>query len=260
MNPAPSCVVITGASSGFGAEFARRFARKGADVVLVARRASRLEELAQELTESSGITAHVVPIDLALPGAADALMTQLEQRGLSPDGLVNCAGFGIDGPFAESDPQRVTDLVQVNVAALTDLTLRMLPAILESGHGVLINVASTASYQPIPQIALYAASKAYVRTLTEALWQEAKGSGARILALCPGPSRTEFFSAAGSERFNVGQMVSIEEVVDAAFDAVTKQGAGPTRVVGWRNAVQAHLPRLVPTRATLAITAGLTKG
>ncbi|WP_062202284.1 SDR family NAD(P)-dependent oxidoreductase [Demequina salsinemoris] len=259
MHAVPSCVVVTGASSGFGAEFARRFAQRGADVVLVARRRDRLEELASQLQDSGRVRAYPIAVDLAKPGAVDDLMDELAVRGLRPDGLVNCAGFGIDGPFADADPARVTSLVQVNVTALTELTHRLLPSILASGSGVLVNVASTAAFQPIPQIALYAASKAYVRTLTEAIWQEAKGSGARILALCPGPSRTEFFAAAGSERFNVGQMVSTDEVVDAAFDALAHQGAGPTRIVGWRNAVQAHLPRIVPTRAALAVTAGLTK-
>lgn len=259
MSSTPGCVVVTGASSGFGKEFARRFAAAGADVVLVARRLDRLGVLAEELATAHGIRAVPIAADLALPGAAARLVEEIHTRGMDPDGLVNNAGFGIDGPLSTAEISDVTNLLQVNVVAPTELSVLMLPRLLAHDSAVLVNVASTAAFQPIPQLALYGASKAYVRTLTEALWKEAQGTGLKVLALCPGPTETEFFQVAGSERFKVGQMLSIAQVVDHAFDALGQRRAGPTRVAGWRNRLTSVAPRFVPTRAALAVAGSLTK-
>ncbi|WNM25830.1 SDR family NAD(P)-dependent oxidoreductase [Demequina capsici] len=259
MTANPRCVVVTGASSGFGVEFARRFAARGASLVLVARRKDRLDALALELEAAHGVKCVVIPMDLAEPGAAQRIAAELATRDIQPDALINNAGFGIDGPFAESDPDAVRRLLQVNVVALTELTRLLLPALLDAKHGVLLNVASTAAFQPLPSIALYAASKAYVRSLTEALWKEAEGTPLRVLALCPGPTETEFFKAAGSERFKVGQVLTVEAVVDEAFAALSRARTRPTRVAGWRNRVTAHASRLAPTRVALRVAADLTK-
>lgn len=259
MTTTPGCVVITGASSGFGAEFARRFAAAGADVILVARRLDRLGVLAEELSSGHGVRAVPIEADLALPGAAERLVREIDARGMNPDGLVNNAGFGIDGPLATADIADVSGLLQVNVVALTELSVLLLPRLLAHESAVLVNVASTASFQPLPHLALYGASKAYVRTLTEALWKEAQGTGLKVLALCPGPTETEFFQVAGSERFKVGQMLTVPQVIDHAFDALGQRRAGPTRVAGWRNRVTALAPRLVPTRTALAVAGSLTK-
>ncbi|WP_084073064.1 SDR family oxidoreductase [Demequina sp. NBRC 110052] len=258
MTPAPSCAVVTGASSGLGAEFARRLAALGTDVVLVARRMDRLAVLAERLQATHGIRATPIEVDLAQDGASQRLVQELERRSIAPDGLVNCAGFGVDGPFAEHDPDVVRSLLAVNVVALTELSRLLLPQIMASGRGVLVNVASTASYQPLPSIALYAASKAYVRSLTEALWKEAEGTGARILAFSPGPTETEFFAVAGSERFKVGQVLSIEQVVDVAFRELARAKPGPSRIAGVRNVLTAFAPRLVPTRVSLDVASRLT--
>ncbi|SEI84416.1 SDR family NAD(P)-dependent oxidoreductase [Demequina mangrovi] len=258
MRAAPRCVVITGASSGFGAEFARRFAAEGADVVLVARRRDRLEALAAELESRHGVRATPIVLDLAAPAAAAALVDELAAQDLTVDGLIANAGFGIDGRFAEADPARVSALLAVNVVAVTELTRLLLPRLLDAPSGVLVTVTSTAAYQPIPTIALYAASKSYVRSLTEALWHETRGSGLRVLALAPGPSETEFFSAAGSERFKVGQTLPVPTVVDAAMRELDKGAPRPSRIVGWRNAAVAGANRLVPTRVSLAAAARAT--
>lgn len=259
MQVPPTRVLITGASSGFGEEFAHRFAAAGSHVVLVARRADRLTALAGELESRHGITATPIPTDLAAPGAAARLVQELAERNLAVDGLINNAGFGIDGPFATSDPDRARELLQVNVVALTELTLLLLPRLLDAPAGILVNVASTASYQPVPGIALYAASKAYVRSLTEAVWAEARDRPLRVLTLCPGPTETEFFTVAGSERFKVGQVLPIADVIDAALSELDRGASRPSRIVGWRNALTAHAARIAPSRLSLATAARLTE-
>jgi len=251
-------VLVTGASSGFGSTFARRFAKQGADLVLVARRRDRLETLARDLTAAFGTTTTVITADLSLPGAAQALVDDLGERGLSIDALVNSAGFGTAGPFAEEDLDRITDEIQVNVMALTQLSLLLLPQLLASPAGLLLNVSSTAAYQPLPNIAVYAATKAFVTALTEAIWQEARGSSLQVLALAPGPTQTEFFAAAGSERFKVGQMLTVDQVVDAAFAALGRRSSPPSLVVGGRNRATARLARLAPARLALLVSARLT--
>lgn len=258
MHQAPSRVLVTGASSGFGEEFARRFAATGSDLVLVARREERLRLLAAELSALHAVDVQVLPADLAADGAAARIGEELVARGIEVDGLVNNAGFGIDGPFAEAEPARVQGLLQVNVVALTELTRLLLPGLIAAPAGVLVNVASTAAFQPLPGIALYAASKAFVRSLTEALWVEARGSALRVMALCPGPSETEFFTAAGSERFKIGQVLTVAEVIDAAFAELERGARRPSPIVGWRNAVTAHAARIAPPRLTLASAARLT--
>jgi len=251
-------VLITGASSGFGRTFAQRFAKQGADLVLVARRRDRLETLARDLHAAFGTTTTVIARDLSLPGAAQALVNDLGERGLVIDALINSAGFGTAGPFADEQVGRVTDEIQLNVVALTQLSLLLLPDLLRSAAGLLLNVSSTAAYQPLPNIAVYAATKAYVTALTEAIWQESRGTSLQVLALAPGPTETEFFAAAGSDRFKVGQMLTVDQVVDAAFAALARRNPPPSVVVGGRNRATAFVARLAPARLALRVSARLT--
>lgn len=253
-----TCAVITGASSGLGAEFARRFAARDTDVVLVARRKDRLEDLAAEIESTYGVRAFAIALDLGTPDAAALLDAELTARGLAVDALVNSAGFGTAGPVALESPARVRAELELNVVALTELNIVFLPRLLASGHGLLVNVASNAAYQPLPGLAVYAASKAYVKSLTEAIWKENRGTGLRVLALAPGPTETEFFDASGSEDFKVGAMDTVGRVMDVAFKAIDNPRGGPTAIVGLGRAAQAHLNRLVPTRLSLAVTARLT--
>lgn len=185
-------VLVTGASSGIGRELARRFAADGADLVLVARRRDALERLAAELCDGHRIAVHVLAADLARPDAPDEIAGRLAETGLTIDVVVNNAGFGLRGPAARLDRQRQLDMVQVNVTALTDLSRRFLPAMLERRRGGVLNVASTAAFQSGPGMAVYYATKAYVLSFTEALAEELSGSGVTVTCLCPGPTATEF--------------------------------------------------------------------
>jgi uncharacterized protein len=226
--------------------------------VLVARRRDRLEELAAVLTEQHGVTATVLPADLADPAAPARIVAELAERGIRVDVLVNNAGFGTYGPFAQEDAARIADEVQVNVAAPTVLSRLLVPDLLASPRGVLLNVASTAAYQPGPSLAVYAATKAYVRSLTEALWQENRGSRLRVLALAPGPTETEFFEAAGSDGFKIGQMLTVPQVVDVAFRALDRRDPPPSVVAGWRNRVTATAASILPRRLVLAVAGRIT--
>ena len=185
--------LITGASSGIGVEFAREFARRGSDVVLVARRLERLEKLAAELNATYGVRAEAIPLDLSLPGAGQTLVEEVERRDLTVTSLVNNAGFGTFGPFHAEEPGRLREEINVNVASVVDISRAFIEGLRASGNGVLINVASMAAYQPIPNMAVYAATKAFVLSFTEALWQESLGTGFRFswcLQELPAPSST----------------------------------------------------------------------
>jgi short-subunit dehydrogenase len=239
--------VVTGASAGIGAVFARRLAARGLDLVLVARRADRLEALAAEI-RPAGRRVEAVAVDLAAPDADLRLAHEVARRGLPEVGwLVNNAGFGYQGDVAGQDPARQAAMIQVNVGVLAALTRRLLPPMLARGAGVIVNVASTAGFQPVPYFATYAATKAFVLSFSQALAEEVEGRGVRVVCLCPGPVPTEFFEVAGmSPRAAGGRMLSAEAVVAAALRAVD---AGRRVVVpGGLNAVLARLARLFPGR------------
>ena len=179
-------VLITGASSGIGRELAQQFARDGADLVLIARSEDRLRELAGQLAAQYGVTAQVLPADLSRPGGPDQIVQTLAQQQTDVDVLVNNAGFGAHGPVAGIGVQRQLEMIEVNVAALTRLTALLLPGMLERHRGGILNVASTAAFQPGPNSAVYYATKAYVLSFTEALAEEVRGSGVRVSCLAPG--------------------------------------------------------------------------
>jgi hypothetical protein len=196
-------VLVTGPSAGIGLELARLFAADGADLVLVARRAERLEALAKELEGRHPIRVHVLPRDLAAPGAATDLAEALRNRNLEVDVLVNNAGFGLMGAFHTLSPGRQSEMIRLNVSALTDLTRLLLPGMLARRRGGVLNVASTAGFQPGPNMAVYYATKAYVLSFTEALFEELRGSGVTVTCFCPGPTFTEFARVAGMEHSNI---------------------------------------------------------
>ena len=186
-------VVVTGASSGIGEEIAREFARRGYGLVLIARRADRLRELAASL----GGVAHVLPADLSLPADRAALTDQVAALGVAPDILVNNAGLANLGPVAESDPAAELKLIEVDVSAVVDLCSRFVPGMVARGRGAVLNVASVGAFGPLPGQATYAAAKAFVLSYTEALREELRGTGVTAATLCPGPVRTGFGEAAG---------------------------------------------------------------
>jgi short-subunit dehydrogenase len=213
-------VLITGASSGIGRELARIYAANGDDLVLCARRRQNLEELAAELEKAHGVQALVLPIDLLEPGAPAQIHSTLRERGTRIDVLVNNAGVSNVGQFVEADEQRLADLVQLNIASLTALTRRFLPEMVERRYGRILNVGSLAGFSPMPSMALYAASKAFVLSLTEALSEELRGTGVTATALCPGLTDTEMVKGP-VERGEVDQVPSF-----LVMDAKTVAQAG----------------------------------
>ena len=189
--------LVTGASSGIGAEFARVLAGNGMHLVLTARRGDRLERLAEELRQRHMVQTLVVPADLCEPGAVAMLLDEVASRDITLELLVNNAGFGFVGEVAGTDVDVMKSMVGLNVAAMTELTYRVLPGLLERGHGAIINVASVVAMQPVAYMPVYSASKAFVLHFSEALWAEARDRGVTVMALCPGTTDTEFFDVAG---------------------------------------------------------------
>lgn len=247
-----STALITGASGGIGEEFAVALAARGADLILVARRADRLEALRERLTASHpGITVDIVTADLARPGSGAELAARVGELNRRVDVLVNNAGIGLHGAFHTQNPEANTGAVQLNCGTLVDLTARFLPAMVERRQGVVINVASTAAFQPTPGMAVYGATKAFVLSFTEALWHENRKTGVRVLALCPGATQTEFFDRTG-EKFMTDGRQSATEVVDTALAALDK--SSPTVVSGVRNAILAMGYRVAPRKLLLAVS------
>ncbi|HZC76160.1 MAG TPA: SDR family oxidoreductase, partial [Ktedonobacterales bacterium] len=191
--------LVTGASSGIGEELARLFARDGYDLVLVARGKTQLEALAAELRQRHGVSLTVLATDLAQPAAAQAIYDELTRAGITVDVLVNNAGYATYGSFTEIPAETELAMLQVNMAALTHLCKLFLPPMVRRGSGRVLNVASTAAFQPGPLMAAYYASKAYVLSLSEALANELRGTGVTVTALCPGPTRSGFQSRAKME-------------------------------------------------------------
>jgi short-subunit dehydrogenase len=193
-------VLVTGASSGLGEELAKRLAQHGAHLVLTARREERLQNLAADLKRVNGIDSLVIPADLSRPDGAEALLAKLAERRVPIAHLVNNAGFGSAGAFAELEPARESAMVELNIGAVVRLTRALIGPMLHAGEGGVLNVASTAGFQPVPFMATYAATKAFVTSFTLALAAELDGTGVRVMALCPGPVPTEFQATAGFSR------------------------------------------------------------
>jgi uncharacterized protein len=192
-----SAALVTGASAGIGSAIARELARRGHGLVLVARRKEKLDELASELSAEYGIRAEAIGSDLSKAASRQRLPARVESLGLDVEILVNNAGFATGGPFADADPERELEQVRVLVEAPVALTSAFLPAMVKRGRGAILNVASTAAFQPLPGSACYAATKAFVLSLSEATHAELRGSGVTVTALCPGPVQTEFGEVAG---------------------------------------------------------------
>lgn len=252
-----STVLITGASSGLGEEFAHQLARRGANLVLVARRIDRLEAIAAQLRTSMGRTVTVVEADLAAAGAARRLGAELTGRGIRIDSLINNAGFATRNVFENEDAARISEEVNLNVGAVVDLTREFYPQLIESDRGILVNVASTAAYQPVPKMAVYGATKAFVLSFTEALWFENKDRGLSVLALSPGATKTEFFDVAG-EGARVGDFQTSEEVVGLALRTLDGKNPPPSVISGARNHATVVATRFVSRRTLANITGSVT--
>lgn len=249
--------LITGSSGGIGEEFAVQFARRKVNLVLVARREDRLAQLRTRLLEMSpGLTVDILPADLAVPGSAAGVAAGVADLGREIDILVNNAGIGLHGDFAAQDVGQNAGQIQLNCVTLVELTGLFLPAMTRAGRGMVINVASTAAFQPTPGMAVYGATKAFVLSYTEALWQETKSTGVRVFALCPGATETEFFTRTGEEFLTSGRQTS-RQVVDTAMAAIDK--STPTVISGLRNTLLANGYRVAPRRVLLEVAQRMMK-
>lgn len=232
-NQAP--IVITGASSGIGTELARGLARRGYPLVLVARRKERLDELADELGSQFSVGAEVLPLDLSDADARQQLSERL--RGESIAGLCNSAGFGTSGVFQDLPVERESEEVVLNSLTLMELTHAALPGMVERGAGAVLNIASIAGFQPMPYMAVYSATKAFVQTFSEAVHEELSGTGVSVTVLCPGPVPTEWGEIANAERFSIPiAQVSPHDVAEAAIAGM---------VEGKRSVVPGLVPKAV---------------
>jgi short-subunit dehydrogenase len=245
--------LVTGASGGIGYELARILARHGYDLVLVARSADKLAALAERLELDHGIQVRAIAKDLARPDAAAEIHQWLAAEGLTVDVLVNNAGMGLLGKFAEIGIEGDVEMLRLNVEAPTLLTRLLLPSMLERGSGRILNLASTAGFQPGPLMAVYYATKAYVLSFSEALANELAGTGVTVTALAPGPTETGFSSRAGSEQSRLfqGATMDARTVAEAGYAAL--MAGKPVVVPGFRNRILAFGVRLVPRRVVTQI-------
>jgi short-subunit dehydrogenase len=246
--------LITGASSGIGALFAQALAARGMHLVLVARSQDKLEALAQRLSRAHGVRVHIVAADLSQPGSAQHVLAQATAKGVAIDVLVNNAGFATYGVFETVSLERQREEIMLNCSGLMEMTHAFLPGIVARGRGGVINVASTAAFQPVPYMATYGATKAFVLSFSEALWAENRGRGIRVLALCPGATETPFFDVVGAAEASVGGAREKPEVVVARALKAFEKGRSYV-ISGTKNYLMANLGRFLP-RATVASTTG----
>ena len=250
--------LITGASSGIGEVFARRLAARGRNVLLVARSEDKLITLCNELGRSNSIRAQHVALDLSLPESPARLFEEAEKRGLSVDLLVNNAGFGSFGDFSKADPARELNMIDLNIKALVELTYRFLQPMRERKQGAIINVASTAAFQGVPFMATYAATKAFVLSFSEALWEENRPFGIKVMALCPGVTETNFFEAARGEKPPARASQTPEEVVETALRGLAR---GKSHIIsGWINRVMTESERVFPRSLVTRMAGRMMRG
>ncbi|MDX1531614.1 MAG: SDR family oxidoreductase [Rhodothermales bacterium] len=252
-------VLVTGASSGIGAAMARQLAARGARLLLTARSEDKLRRLADELKDPHGAEAHVFPHDLAEPGAARALYGRVADAGYAIDVLVNNAGYGKIGAFADYGAETYADMIGLNVTNLVALTRLAVPGMIERGSGGILNVASTAAFQPAPHFAVYAATKAFVKSFSEALHAEVARQGVHVTCLCPGPTDTAFHDRSGAdpdERYLLYSQ-SAEAVARVGLEALLKNER--LAVSGLLNKVQAAAAWATPTALALPLVEAVMK-
>jgi hypothetical protein len=243
--------LITGASSGIGEAFARKLAARGRNVLLVARSEDKLIALCNELGRLTSIRAQYVALDLQQPDAPLQLFEETMKRELEVEMLINNAGFGSMGEFAKLDLNRELEMIQLNVRSLVELAHRFLEPMRERNRGTIINVASTAGFQPVPYMATYAATKAFVLSFSEALWDENRVHGVHVMALCPGVTETNFFEAAGIDRPPMRTVQTPEEVVETALRALNRKKS--LVISGWANWFVVEAERFVPRSAVVKV-------
>jgi len=246
-------VLITGASEGIGREFSKIFAKNGHSLVLVARNQARLDTLAKELNTIGCVDVRTISKDLSHPTAAEELKAAIDDQKIAIEILVNNAGFGVHGPFPDTDWKTTENMLNLNMITLTHLTRLFLPEMLRKGCGKILNVASAAAFQPGPLMACYFASKAYVLSFTEALSEELRGTGVTVTACCPGPTRTQFQRRSHTE--NIRENSFAMEAAPAARAAYRGLIKGKRLVIpGFTNRLLAILVRFFPRRLVIKVT------
>jgi hypothetical protein len=246
--------LITGASSGLGTEFAHQLAALGANLVLVARREDRLKAVSAELTSKYGVTVTVITQDLSVPKAGTELLDKVTAKGLAIDILVNNAGFATNTPVVNENRATVADEIQLNVGTLVDLTVGFTPAMKKRDFGVVINVASTAAFQPVTNMAVYGATKAFVLSFTQALYGELNSKNIKILAICPGATMSEFWEVSGMGHRSTKGFETPDTVVKNALNEVQKKNNNPHVVSGTQNRVMASSIKFMPIKSVIKMT------
>ncbi len=242
--------LVTGASSGIGAEFARRLASRGMHLVLVARRKELLEKLAEELHTAHGTKCEIIVCDLTDPVQRAAMVAEIAKRNITIELLINNAGLGYVCEIETTDIKRIMEMVQLNIGALTELAYVYLQGMMLRGHGAVLNVSSVAAFQPVAYMGVYAASKAFVLHFSEAMWAEAREKGVTVTALCPGPTQTDFFDVAGAKGWLAKKRSQTpEEVVRCGMRALEKKRQ--YTVSGWINYILALAVRLANRRTVV---------
>lgn len=249
-------VLITGASSGIGAEFARRLAAAGSDLVLVARRLDRLDTLAADLRTRHNVRVDTIATNLSETAPGETLLAETQHRGIHVTSVINNAGFGIWDKFHESDPVKLRELIAVDVTAVMDISRAFIPLLRARGDGYLLNITSLAAYSSIPMQGAYSAAKAFVLSFTESLWAETRSTGVRVLAYAPGITRTEFFEVSGGA--DAGPSQTPAELVDGALRVLGRRNPPPSWVSGHLNHVIAVLPRYFTRRRAVILSAATT--
>lgn len=250
--------LITGASSGIGEAFARALAVRGHNLLLVARSEDKLITLCSELGRLASIHCQHVAIDLSKPDSPSRLFEETQTRELEIDLLINNAGFGSMGEFATLDLERELGMIDLNVRSLVDMTFRFLAPMRERKAGAIINVASTAGFQPVPYMATYAATKAFVLSFSEALWEENRTFGIEVMALCPGVTETGFFEASRMQKPPARTSQTPEEVVETALRGLKRRKSAI--ISGWPNRLGVAMGRLTPQRLLLRAIGSVMRG
>jgi len=245
--------LVTGASSGIGKAMARELAGQGAHLILASRSVPRLEQEAEDLKIRFGVTVHIFPADLSRSENCRELFEWTLNKNLTVDLLVNNAGLAHYGPFSDAALEETSAMLDLNIQALTHLTRLFLPGMLQRKTGGILNVASTAGFQPIPNLSVYAASKAFVLNFSEALWAECKGKGVRVFCLCPGNTLTRFHQAAGIDKQRMFFSASAPEVARFGLRKFLRSNR-PSAIYGFWNKMMIYAERLVPRRATVFFT------
>ena len=247
--------LITGASSGIGVDIAKGFARRGANLVLVARRTEKLEAVAREIEAATGVSVTTITHDLSAADATAELEAKLVKSGVQVDVVVNNAGFGTNERLVNENRELIAQEIRLNIGALVDLTAAYLPGMIARDFGAIINIGSTASFQPVPGMAVYSSTKAFVRNFTASVWGELKTKNVRVLVVNPGATQSEFFEVANARPF--GKVMPSQAVVDTMFKALDARNPRPSVVVGGINSLTARLSAMMGTKAVTKVASKL---